>query len=169
MKLKICVFILSCIALNSCRIKVNEYGQPERIVVSKDPNIPDSIYREIDTLTLYKSVGYKLGNRIWEPKQQAYIRFFSKGKFVYSHGSEIELSKEYFRPARGKQGKYEINKKGQLTFTLITSGEGYGYSYKGPLKIKGDSLILEVEKNYFDYFIKEQVIDSSWLDWQPDW
>lgn len=165
---RICLFFILCVFLKSCRTHVNQYGQPLRVKSAKPLNVPDSLYQKIDTLALYKFVGYKLGNKMYKPNHLAFIRFFSSGKFVYSHGDK-ELSKEYFRPARGKQGSYFINKRGELIYTLITSGEGYGYTYRGLLEVENDSLIKQVEKNHVEYYRKINDLDKEWLDWQADW
>ena len=151
---RICLFLVLCIFLKSCRIPLNQYGQPLRIehkkLLKKNDflNIPDSLYQKIDTLTLYKFIGYKLGNKAYRPNYLAFIRFFSNGKFIFSYGDK-ELSKEYFRPARGKQGAYFLNKKKQLTYSLVTSGEGSGYTYRGFLEAKNDSLVKVVEKDSY--------------------
>ena len=172
---RICLLLVLCVFLKSCRVQVNQYGQPLRVehkkLLKKNDFliIPDSLYQKIDTLTLYKFVGYKFGSKMYKPNFLAFIRIFSDGKLVYSHGDK-ELSKEYFRPARGKQGAYFLNKKKQLTYSLVTSGEGYGYTYRGLLEVKNDSLIKVVEKdNYIEYYKKIDNLDLDWLNWQPDW
>lgn len=154
------LFLLGC-------IKVNEYGIPERISSKKALNIPDTIYNKIDTLSLYKSVNYKIRGEFFKNNQVAIIRFYSKGKLNYFIGNET-INIEYFNPKRGKQGSYYI-KKNKILMNVYSSGEGFGFGSKGELSFNNDTIIYKEDENHYEYYVKMKNIPLEWLDYEPDW
>jgi hypothetical protein len=133
-----------------------------RIKEDKILNLPDSIYKNIDTLAYYKNVKYKSIGDFFIPEEDNYIRFFSKGKLI-SYTSRIPLGKEYFRTARGLQGKYFV--KNKKLYCLIYN---YPYGASGILLFKNDTLTYEC-KNISYYYVKVKNVSPEWLEWQPDW
>lgn len=143
-------------------MQFNEYHILARFKDDKYIKIPDSIYKNLDTLTLYKKVKYKITGDFFTPKEDEFIRFYDKGKFI-SYCSRISLSKEYFRPERGLQGKYFVENS-KLLFSIYN----YPYGASGIIFFRKDTLITEV--NHITYFyVKVKDVDPEWLDWKPDW
>lgn len=160
---RILVFIGSVLTLNSCyKPQFNEYHIMTRIKDDKILNLPDSIYRNLDTLALYKQVKYKSIGDFFTPKEDEFIRFYGKGKLI-SYCSRIPLSKEYFRPARGIQGSYFVKKD-----KLQCSFYNYPYGASGVISFKKDTLINEVNQVTY-FYVKLKNLEPEWLNWQPDW
>lgn len=145
-----------------CKPQFNEYHILKRIKDDKVYNIPDSVYKVIDTLALYKKVKYKSVGDFFTPKEDEFIKFYSKGKMI-SYSSRIPLSKEYFRPARGVQGSYFIN-KGKLQCSFYN----YPYGASGIINLKKDTLITVINRIDY-YYVKINDVDPEWLNWKPDW
>lgn len=164
-KLILFAFVLSLFC--SCyKVQYNEYHVPARIIDNKKLNTPDSIYKALDTLALYQLIKYKTIGDFFIPKEDSFIRFYSKGKLI-SYASRIALSKEYFRPARGLQGTYFVKKK--KTYCTFYNGGGVaGGGGAGVMNFKKDTLIILV-KNVEYYYLKVKNVDPDWIDWQPDW
>ncbi len=161
---KFFIWISSIFLLNSCRkVQFNEYGVMSRIKQNKIINLPDSIYKNLDTLALYKEFKYKSVGNFYKPKEDIYLRFFTNGKFI-SYSSQIQLSKEYFRPARGIQGEYFVKKN-----KLQCSFYNYPYGVSGIIFFKNDTLIIEAKNNIIYYYTKQKDIDPDWLNWKADW
>lgn len=157
------ILVLCSILFSSChKVQFNEYHILTRIKDDKITKIPDSIYRNLDTLALYKKVKYKITGDFFTPKEDDYIRFYGKGKLI-SYCSRIPLSKEYFRPARGVQGNYFVKKN-----KLQCSFYNYPYGASGIIFFKKDTLINEVNRVTY-FYVKLKNVDPEWLNWKPDW
>lgn len=162
------IFLL-IICYSSCKIPLNEYGNPVRIKEKKYYPVPDSLYKHIDTLALYKLTHYELGGSTFTPKQQAIFRFFSKGKLIYYFGNDT-LERNYFIPAKGQQGRYYV-KNNKIFIIIYTAGEGFGHSSKSELYFY-EKFMKEIDshsRTYIRHYIKMKEVPIDWLEWQPDW
>ncbi len=157
------ILSLCSILFSSCHnVQFNEYGVLKRFKDEKIIKIPDSVYQNLDTLTLYKRIKYKSVGDFFTPKEDSFLRFYGKGKII-SYRSQIPLSREYFRPERGIQGSYFVKKN-----KLHCSFYNYPYGASGIIFFKKDTLINEVNRVTY-FYVKLKNVDPEWLNWKPDW
>lgn len=177
------LFLFCIVLLFSCKVRKNEYGIPRTNLKYKKLNLSEEVFNKIDTLSVYKRIGYYYGsvntvNEInyldsrWYPDTlsgEKYLRFYENGKISYFFIRKQDLvNRECFNPKRGKMGRYYF-KRNHIFVQIYSYGEGFGHLSNSKTIIKKDTLFM-INGNYHKVLIKEKNIPKKWLEnWQPDW
>ncbi len=172
-KVKFCTLVIILFSCSSGHN--NQYGvyvpnKPKYTLKDKEV---DKIPKELDTINVYKCIGYYYDNNLIKFDFQIknwniYYKFCSKGR-VFGFGTD-KLTEKNLDPKFATQDYYIYNKKINIIIKeSFVDVQGNTYiKIKYILSKSGDTL-FGLEKNIKESVYVKEIIPREWKRYKPDW